>query len=50
LADKAHVLNALQGGNVEIESSPGNFTIEKRDGKITVRVYDGAGYPVTAEY
>jgi hypothetical protein len=43
-------MNALQGGLVHVESSPGNFTVEKVGGKIIVKVYDESGLPLTETY
>ncbi|HVM62466.1 MAG TPA: DUF2330 domain-containing protein [Verrucomicrobiae bacterium] len=48
--DQPHPLNSLMGGELEVESSPGNFTVEKRDGQIVVRVYDETGSPTEVEY
>lgn len=38
--------NKLQGGNLSIDTSPGNFDVQKHDGKIIVRVFDEIGYPI----
>jgi hypothetical protein len=47
---RSGLMNALQGGLVHVESSPGNFTVEKVGGKIIVKVYDESGLPLTETY
>ena len=50
LSPQSHLANMLQGGEVQPESTLGNFTIEKHDGRIIVRVYDATGCPRRDEY
>lgn len=44
------MVNAVTGGELVVEDSPGNFTVEKNAEKVVVRVYDLLGRVLVAEH
>ena len=44
------VSNWIQGSDITVSATPGNFTVEKRDGEVILRVYDAIGIPIIEKY